>query len=108
NLVPSATGAGDTNQVRDVFFHDNRAVTTQRVSVQTGGGQSNGPSFDPSISGDAPYVAFDSEATNLAPGDIPGRDVFVHNRLTIVTEPITLKSTHSERPSISLDQRYVS
>jgi hypothetical protein len=108
NLVTSPAGAGDTNQVRDVFFHDIGAVTTQRVSVQTGGGQANGPSFDPSISGDAPFVAFDSNATNLAPGDTGGRDVFVHQRFTLVTTPITFKTTFSAVPSISMDQRYVS
>ena len=42
----------------DVFVHDRQSGTTERVSVDSGGAQGNGDSFDPSISADGRYVAF--------------------------------------------------
>ena len=54
---------------------------TERVSVSTTGTQGNHLSGDPSISGDGRYVAFDSWASNLVPGDTNDNgDVFVHDR----------------------------
>ncbi|MEG5228754.1 calcium-binding protein, partial [Microcoleus sp. B3-D3] len=49
-----------------------------RVSVDAAGNQGNNDSFDPSISADGHRVAFDSEASNLVPGDTNNTfDVFV-------------------------------
>ncbi|MDH5701126.1 MAG: hypothetical protein OEZ41_14320, partial [Nitrospirota bacterium] len=76
NLVP-----GDTNGKRDVFVYDRQTGATTRVSVATGGGQSNGESIEPALSANGRYVAFRSDATNLVPGDTNGTiDVFVHDR----------------------------
>ncbi|MGD9519826.1 MAG: TolB family protein, partial [Armatimonadota bacterium] len=76
NLVP-----GDTNGSEDVFVHDRVTGQTTRVSVSTGGGQANGESGKPSISADGRYVAFESLASNLVPGDTNGvEDIFVHDR----------------------------
>ncbi len=41
----------------------------ERVSVATDGTQGNGDSEDPAISADGRYVAFESDASNLVPGD---------------------------------------
>jgi Fibronectin type III domain/Cellulase (glycosyl hydrolase family 5)/WD40-like Beta Propeller Repeat len=71
---------GDTNGVDDVFLHDNRTETTIRVSVSTTGQEGNGFSARPSISADGNFVAFDSAASNLVPGDDNGlNDQFVHD-----------------------------
>ena len=71
NLVP-----GD-----DVFVRDRRTGTIERVSVSTGGGQSNGNSYFPALSADGRFVAFGSWASNLVPGDTKDwHDVFVHDR----------------------------
>ena len=76
NLVP-----GDTNGVADVFVHDRQTASTQRVSLATESAQGNNRSYAPSISADGRYVAFESLATNLVPGDTNGdRDIFVHDR----------------------------
>jgi hypothetical protein len=80
NLVP-----GDTNGVWDVFVHDRETGTTERVSVDNAGNQGNRSSGDlgdrPAITADGRYVAFESSATNLVPGDTNGfEDVFVHDR----------------------------
>ena len=78
NLVP-----GDTNEEVDAFVHEQETGTTTRVSVATDGTQGNNISFYPSLSGDGRYVAFNSRATNLVPGDTNGyEDVFVHDRET--------------------------
>src|SRR5205807_70009 len=76
NLVP-----GDTNAAFDVFIHDRQTRTTERLSVDSAGNQGNYDSFAPALSADGRFVAFSSNATNLAPGDTNGvTDVFVHVR----------------------------
>lgn len=76
NLVP-----GDTNGAVDVFVRDVQEGTTHRVSVAGDGSQGNFESRAPSISADGRFVAFQSHATNLVPGDTNGAlDVFVHDR----------------------------
>ncbi len=109
NLVP-----GDTNGTEDVFLHDIKTGTTTRVSVSTNGIQSNGESDSPAISGDGRYVVFNSEASNLVPGDTNGEmDAFVHDtqtgsttRVSVATKGIQGNST-SYSPTISDDGRYV-
>jgi hypothetical protein len=53
NLVP-----GDTNDIDDVFVHDNVLGETTRVSVDSSGNQANDGSGGASISADGRYVAF--------------------------------------------------
>jgi len=75
NLVPE-----DGNGMTDVFVHDRKKGRTMRVSVDSAGAEGNGFSQNPSISSNGRFVAFDSKASNLVPGDGNGRDVFVHDR----------------------------
>jgi Tol biopolymer transport system component len=76
NLVP-----GDTNDGRDVFLRDRTTGTTSRVSVAGDGTQADAISFEPEVSADGRYVAFDSGASNLVPGDTNGAlDVFLRDR----------------------------
>jgi Tol biopolymer transport system component len=77
NLVPD-----DTNDTWDVFAHDRQTGATRRVSVALDGTQGNGVSWDgpgkAPFSGNGGLVAFQSEASNLVPGDTNGEaDVFV-------------------------------
>ena len=91
------------------------AAPAKRVSVATGGAQgTGGTSDDPAISTNGRFVAFHSGATGLVSGDTNGKDdVFVHDRLTGVTERVSLTHTgaqasdNSWEPSISADGRYV-
>src|SRR5690242_20164986 len=56
------------------------ALATMRASVDTGGGDSNNASYEPSISADGRYVAFQSYASDLVPGDGNGGvDIFVRD-----------------------------
>ena len=75
--------SGDTNEQADVFVRDRQLGTTQRVSLTSGGAQSNGWSGGATMSADGSVVAFWSEATNLVPGDTNGlADVFVRDLRT--------------------------
>ncbi len=92
NLVPF-----DTNGATDIFVHDRQTSTTTRISVDSAGLQSNGNSSDPSISDDGRYVAFESGASNLVPGDTNGvSDIFVHDRSTGTTRRVNLGLGGSE------------
>jgi Tol biopolymer transport system component len=54
---------------------------TQLMSTAPRGGQADGPSSDAAISADARFVAFDSQADNLVPGDTNERsDIFLRDR----------------------------
>ncbi|MEG4247372.1 calcium-binding protein [Microcoleus sp. Pol10D4] len=70
--------SGDTNNASDIFVRDTLTNTTTRVSVDAAGNQGNNASFYPSISADGRRVAFNSNSSNLVPGDTNNtRDVFV-------------------------------
>ena len=106
--------AGDNNAKFDIFVRDKSVGQTERVSVTSTGVQADDRSFNPSISFDGRYVAFDSFAGNLVTGDTNGRaDVFIHDRQTGVTSRISVTSTggqgngDSRFPSISADGRFV-
>ena len=119
NLVP-----GDTNGEADVSVHDRVTGATTRVSVASDGTEAVGEStfpvlVAPSISADGRYVAFESAASNLVPGDTNGEaDVFVHDRVTGATTRVSVASDGTEAtggyfivpnaPAISADGRYIS
>lgn len=105
---------GDTNKRYDVFVRDRKAQTTTRVSVASDGTQANGSSLLSAMSADGRYIAYDSDASNLVPGDTnKSRDVFLWDRETGTTTRISVASDgtqangHSGSPSISADGRYV-
>lgn len=90
------------------------APTFELVSVATDGTQANGPSRHPVLSADARFVAFESDATNLVPGDTNGvTDIFVHDRLTGLTTRESIGrggvqgTGASFEPQISANGRYV-
>jgi len=109
NLVP-----GDTNWAWDIFVHDRLTGVTERVSVSSAGEQGDGDSGYPSISAEGRYVAFESGAYNLVPGDTNWTcDIFVHDRLTGTTERVSVSSEghegngNSSLPFHTADGRYV-
>ncbi len=109
NLVP-----GDTNYTTDVFVKDTWTGAISRASTDAGGNQGNNYSQYPSISADGRYVAFESFATNLVPGDTNNNaDIFIKD---MWTGAISLASADasgnqgnqwSYNPSISADGRYL-
>jgi Tol biopolymer transport system component len=95
----------DTNGSTDIFVHEFVTNTTTRISVGVGGAEANGASFAPSISGDARWVAFHSNATNLVSGADGNNaaDVFVFDRMTNTTTRVTLGDNDSFDPVVSAD-----
>src|SRR3989442_1252501 len=69
---PGRLVSNDTNLLPDVFVRDRQAGTTERVSIASGGGESNGSSSSAAISADGRFVAFVSCASNLVAGDTNG------------------------------------
>ena len=90
--------AGDQNSSSDIFLADLVTGAVRRVSVATSGAEANGPSYNPSISGDGGLVSFTSDASNLVRGDhnhVP--DVFVRNTVTGVTTRVSVSSRGREQ-----------
>jgi len=109
NLVP-----GDTNGRPDVFVRDRQTGITERVSVGPDGVQGDESSGAPALSADGRFVAFDSGAINLVPGDTNGRsDVFVRDRQAGTTRRVSIGpggvqgDGRSFDPAISADGRLV-
>jgi Tol biopolymer transport system component len=106
--------AGDANGRRDVFVRDLQLGTLVRASVATGGQEGDDDSLAPSISADGRWVAFQSAAANLVPGDLNMTcDVFVRDLATGTTTRITVGpggvegNDESLEPSITPDGRFV-
>jgi hypothetical protein len=75
-LLPVAS-LGDS----DFFVRDLQLGTTRRVSLAPDEAQADGDSYSPALSPDRRLVTFESDATNLVPGDTNGvTDVFVRAR----------------------------
>lgn len=86
----------------------------EAVSVDSSGNPANDHSNRSAISGDGRYVAFSSDASNLASGDTNGMtDIFVRDRSSGTTTRVSVSSSggesngYSDFPSISYDGRYV-
>src|SRR5688572_31907356 len=93
---------------------------TEWVSVSSDGIGTNNQSDMPAVSGDGRFVAFVSLGDNLVPEDTNGfADTFVHDRLTNITERVSVSSREREGnehsgligvaayPAISEDGRFV-
>ncbi len=100
----------DMNGAADVFVRDRRAHTTRRVSVSSTGAQGTENSFNPSLSANGRFVAFQSYS-GLAPGG-PGE--FVRDRRTGTTRLVSVSSAGVPAnaspylpPAISANGRFV-
>jgi Tol biopolymer transport system component len=92
--------AGDTNGFTDIFLHDRQTGATELVSVDSSGVQGDNTSLtsmNALVSADGRYVAFDSLADNLVPGDTNQFwDVFVRDRQNGTTERVSVDSSGAE------------
>jgi len=119
NLVAFSSAAsdlvsGDNNGMMDIFVRDRVSRTTELISVNTSGSSGNGDSFNPVISADGRYVAFQSRASNLAAGDNNNAfDVFVRDRtlgqtiLVSATSAGNAAAGNSYSPQLTADGRKV-
>lgn len=106
--------ANDTNESQDIFVRDRLTGQTTRVSVAGDGTEGNAASFNPCISADGRFIAFDSDANNLVADDTNMyADIFVHDRQSGETTRASMAGDGTEGnygsfwPSLSADGRYV-
>ena len=114
----SAAGlvAEDTNGALDIYVYRVKTGQSLLVSTTYGGTPSEGGSCTPSISADGRFIAFESAAADLVPGDQNDGldDIFVTNwrkRSTILASHTPAggpASRDSNDASISANGRYVS
>jgi Tol biopolymer transport system component len=108
--------AGDhTREWADIFVRDLVTGVTVRASVDRDGGDPNDNSVKPSISADGRYVAFESSATDLVPGDTNQYyDIYVRDVVAGTTVRASVDALGGNPdwwctdPVISPDGRYVS
>jgi len=104
---------GDNNGKFDIFVHDLQTAQTTRVSVSSAGAEGNDNSFQPSMSSDGRYVAFQSNSDNLVDGANTKGNIFVHDRLTAQTMLVSVSSSGEQgnygsiHASISSDGQHV-
>jgi Tol biopolymer transport system component len=75
----------------DAFLYDFTTGAVERVSVSAVGAEGNAQSYATSMTPDARYVAFHSDASNLSPRWLPEfwTDVFVRDRQAGTTTQIS-------------------
>ncbi|MHB9111748.1 MAG: TolB family protein [Thermoleophilia bacterium] len=116
---------GSTNGARTIYIRDTQTGVTTRVSSDSAGVNGNKDSDNPAISADGRFVAFDSIATNLVPGDTGSQcvstsgtnincpDVFIKNLESGETRLVSAASAgepgnrESQQPAISAAGRFV-
>lgn len=107
---------GDTNGpgVMDAYIRDRLTGTTELVSVTPTGVSGNSHSYHAFTSDDGRFVAFDSDASDIVPGDTNNAtDTFVRDRLTNTTVRVSVANDGSEANAgalshaFSSDGRYV-
>lgn len=106
--------AGDTNGQWDIFLHDTLTGTTERVSMGLGGAETNGTSYNATVSDDGSFIAFVSTASNIDPAATSSNNqIFLYNRTTQETILVSKSDAgiegngQSNNPSISADGRFI-
>jgi tricorn protease-like protein len=107
--------SGDTNNQQDIFVRDRQTGETTRVSVATDGTPANWDCYNPSISADGRYVAFESVANNLVPdgSGILYNNIYVRDRQSGQTSRVSVSVSggqaigSSNNAFISADGRFV-
>jgi hypothetical protein len=106
--------SGDNNGHIDVFIRARLLGITERVSVGSDGIEANQGGTRANVTTDGQFVVFESHSDNLVRRDSNGdSDIFVHDRMTGMTERVSVSSTgiealgSSEMAHISGDGRFV-
>jgi RHS repeat-associated protein len=89
--------SGDTNNRKDIFVRDRTANTTTRISVSTAGAQATDASYDPAVSDDGRYIAFESVAPNLVSADTNLKsDIFLRDTQTSTTTRLSVSTSGTQ------------
>lgn len=112
---------GSTNGARTIYIRDTQTGVTTRVSSDSAGVNGNMDSDNPALSADGRFVAFDSIASNLVPGDTGSQcvsasgtnincpDVFIKNLESGETRLVSAATAgepgnrESQQPALSAD-----
>jgi Tol biopolymer transport system component len=113
-FVAFAGGPPGPGATAQIFVRDRARRTTRLVSLARTGGESDGQSLFPSISSSGRYVAFESDADDIASSDLnAASDVFVRDRTAGTTTLVSVgpggvrADGSSGLASISADGRVV-
>jgi hypothetical protein len=115
-FVAFAGGPGnlEVSSIAQVYVRDRLRRTTRLVSVARTGGEPDSQSLYPAISSSGRYVAFESDADDIAPSDLnAANDVFVRDRTAGTTTLVSVgpggvrANGSSGLASISADGRVV-
>jgi Tol biopolymer transport system component len=113
---------GDRNGMDDIYVYDGFLGRTSRISQARDGGDSDGPSWAPTLSADGRYIVHVSAATNIVPdaglgasSSVPTSHILIRRwaQSDSPTERISVTpsglpaSGPNEGPSVSADGRYV-
>jgi hypothetical protein len=108
NMYPGGANLGQP--VYQIYVHDRETQSTTRVTVPLDGGTPDFTSDRLAISADGDWIAFDSAATNLVPGDTNGHfDVFLYDRREASLARVSVAEDggetddDSQRPTLSAD-----
>ncbi len=114
--LPTVSGAGHGQ----VYLRDMRSGDVELISATGSGGGADGESYGPSVSGDGRWVAFVSEADDLAAATTTGpvsgtyrpKHVYLRDRATHTTRRLDLSPDgrsliNGDSPAISADGRWV-
>jgi len=100
--VPRATVTLFSASVAAVFLSG--CVWTGFASVNDSGEQANQDSFEPAVSADGRYVAFQSSSSNLVPDDYNGvQDIFLRDMAAGTTQRVSLSSPGEQGNGASFD-----
>jgi Tol biopolymer transport system component len=94
----------DANRRTDVFRRDQVTGRTRLISASSTNRQGDNDSFAPAFTPNGRFVAFQSFAGNLAPGDVPGEDVFIRDLRTRTTSIVNVPATGGRRTPELLKQ----
>ncbi|OGL31889.1 hypothetical protein A3F64_00595, partial [Candidatus Saccharibacteria bacterium RIFCSPHIGHO2_12_FULL_42_8] len=105
---------GDTNGFSDIFLYNVATQTTTRISMDTGGNESNNGSAYSNISSNGRYIVYQSEASDLIFGDSNlAQDIFLYDTLAQTTTLISkdsngvISGNYSSDAVISGDGKYI-
>lgn len=87
----------DTNGTYDIFLFDTNTTITTMVSVDSNGVHSDNASYEPVISDDGKYIAYQSDGATLVNNDYNGlSDIYVYEVDTARTMRISLDPDRNE------------
>lgn len=108
NLVPGATTPGRVH----IFVYDAQSGAISLASADANGVEGNQDSYNPALSADGRYVAFETYATNILPNLVGGK-VILRDLTTGAILDVNLDSlghpiaNSTWQPSLSADGRFV-